>query len=414
MGITDDILNRKRTYEQLLAAAALINPQGVYHDTGWLMPDKLIDETVKAFWKEYVKDGNAMQAAIKTGTLDKIYSWSVNIPSSLYGKEYADRIVQEDDLLRIAIETPKIASLAGAGKYEEVRACIAKLHNNKPIVGNKTPDAADIGMAFIDMLTNPVKTMKIGIEGLDKCFGGLWRGIEFVICARPSSGKTALALQIARNVTRGGHKVIYFSLEMAATLLWARIACGFCEIPIRDMMAGNLDDEKKKQLIDATSKFMADYSGKLLIDDNSRTTTEYIWNTVAREQPDVIVVDHLGLLKDKGENEVKRLGWITERLKDIAKEFNLCAVVLAQLNRAIESRANKMPTLADLRDSGEIEQNADIVLGIERDEGMSGKPPIVLNADLGVLKFRDGQASAVIHTRFNRLTQWFESVNKLP
>ncbi len=413
MGITDEIIKRKRAHEQLLAAAALVNPEGVYHDTGWLQIEKITDETVRTFWREYLVDGNAIQAAIKTGTLDKIYQWSVTMPSSLHGKEYADRIIQENDLLTVAIETPKIAMLAGEGKYEDVRAAISALNDSKPILGNKTPDAADIGIEFIEMLTHPEKPILTGIDGMDRCFGGLWRAIEFIICARPSAGKTALGLQIARNVTKR-NKVIFFSLEMKATLLWARMACGLCEINIRDMMADNLALDDKQRLLDATSTLMGMYSGKFLIDDSTSTTTEHIWNVVAREKPDVIVVDHLSLIKDIADNEVKRLGLITQRIKAIAKEFNLCAIVLSQLNRALEARAEKMPMLYDLRDSGEIEQNADIVLGIEKSEEMSSHPSRIIPVNFGVLKFRDGMAGAKIETRFDRLAQWFESVNRLP
>ncbi len=413
MGITDEIIKRKRAHEQLLAAAALVNP-GVFHEVGWLQPERITDETVKTFWKEYVKDGDAMQAAIRTNTLDKIFQWSATMPSSLYGKDYADKIIQEDDLLTIAIETPKIAMLAGSGKYEEARAGIARLNENKPITGTNTPDAAEVGLQFIDFLTHPQKPILTGIEGLDRCLGGLWRAVEIVICARPSAGKTALGLQIARNAAISGHKVVFFSVEMKATLLWARIACGYCEISIRDMMSGSLASEDKQRLLDATSMFMSKYSGRLLIEDGSRTTTERIWNVVAKEKPDVIIVDHLALVKDTADNEVKRLGIITERIKGIAKEFNLCSIVLSQLNRAVEARVDKMPMLSDLRDSGEIEQNADIVIGIHKENIMTEKPPRVIPVDIGILKFRDGEASAIVHTRFDRLAQWFESVNKLP
>ena len=129
-----------------------------------------------------------------------------------------------------------------------------------------------------------------------------------------------------------------------------------------------MSDNEKQTLKDKASELMEVYRDNLVIDDRTDHTTDSIWHVVVSEQPDLVIVDHLRLLndKDRWRSEVKRQGYISQRLKEIAKEFNCHMMVLAQLNRALENRPDKSPTLSDLRDSGEIEENADLVLGLHR------------------------------------------------
>jgi len=123
-----------------------------------------------------------------------------------------------------------------------------------------------------------------------------------------------------------------------------------------------------------------------------------------------VIVDHLRLLKDKDQwrSEVKRQGHITQRLKDIAKEFNCHMMVLAQLNRGVESRNDKSPTLSDLRDSGEIEENADLVLGLHRPDYYDKEDnPVISSTELITLKFRNGPRVR-FELSFNKIRQKLE------
>jgi replicative DNA helicase len=129
---------------------------------------------------------------------------------------------------------------------------------------------------------------------------------------------------------------------------------------------------------------------------------------VDRYKPDVVIVDHLRLIGDRDESEVKRLGMATQELKNIAKECNCAVLCLAQLNRKTEDRDDKRPQLADLRDSGQIEENADVVLMMYREdyyEPLAKQPNVP--TELLVRKFRDDILSQQINLYFNTAQQWF-------
>jgi replicative DNA helicase len=180
---------------------------------------------------------------------------------------------------------------------------------------------------------------------------------------------------------------------------------------ISDRGAPEKRELQLQQLIKENTKLMETYSDYLWIDDATPKTTSDIWKIVAAHQPDVLIVDHLRLLADKiKESEVKRLGIITWSLKQIAKEFNLAVIALAQLNRSLESRLEKRPTLADLRDSGEIEENGDIIIGLHRENHdlQAVKTP----CEAIILKFRDGPSDLRIHMEFDGLRQWFDVVDR--
>ena len=147
-----------------------------------------------------------------------------------------------------------------------------------------------------------------------------------------------------------------------------------------------------------------------MIEDQPQTT-DTIWQKISNLRPDLVVVDHIRYLKDKGgrdEKEVKRLGYITERLHDMAKAFNLPILALAQLNRSLEGRTEKCPTLADLRDSGEIEENADLVLMMHSEDYYKKIKPLVRNTEVWVEKFRNGPQHTCINLRYDLKRQWFD------
>jgi replicative DNA helicase len=147
-----------------------------------------------------------------------------------------------------------------------------------------------------------------------------------------------------------------------------------------------------------------------LIDDKPQTI-EGIWQIVANAKPDLVVVDHLRLVSADAQNEVIRLGIITQRLKEIAKKFHCAVLLLAQLNRKVENESDKRPQLADLRDSGQIEENADNVLMIYRenyydnDKQTNGKQS---DTEVLIRKFRDDVLNQKIELKFDTAAQWFE------
>ena len=273
----------------------------------------------------------------------------------------------------------------------------------------ETANLGDVGTRFNALVDAGQRCIETGIPPLDVMIGGLERQTEVVLSARPSMGKTALGLQIARNVAASGKKVIFFSLEMSAVSLWARVACPLASVSWRDVLANKLSLERQKYLKEKSQEMVDRLRNNLVIVD-TRQTTESIWRMVSQAHPDLVVVDHLRFVKDTGENENKRQGKICETLHDLAKAYDLAVLLLVQLNRGVEGQSDKRPQLKDLRDSGEIEETADSVLMIYRESYYNtlGNQPANDPTEIWIRKFRNGPAGGMVNLLFNKQAEWFE------
>ncbi|MCR6671461.1 DnaB-like helicase C-terminal domain-containing protein [Devosia ginsengisoli] len=219
-----------------------------------------------------------------------------------------------------------------------------------------------------------------GIIDLDRATGGLQRRDLILIGARPSMGKTTLGTSIARHAAASGVGVGIFSLEMDSAKLAARMVSDLAHaerthIPYMDMIAGHLTDEQEEAAALALEK----YSGlPILLDDASGLTIAEIrakTETMIDEAQDrgaplgLLIIDHLGKVKPSARyagNRNNEIGEITDGLKALAREYDLAVVLLSQLSRQVEARDDKRPLLSDLRDSGNIEQDADAVMFLHR------------------------------------------------
>ena len=412
------VLARIREYEEYFAAYVWREPELALAECGWLDPGKIHDPQIRQFWIEVISTKDSSTAALKSGLHEDLFRWAncaLEEPFGTHALTFARRIQEESYLLDVSRRLTEMAIAIGQGDIEKIQRLSRENIDGLPLAEEKLPTAVDVGLQFIGNLEDAKVTIPTHIIPLDNAMGGLWRGTELVICSRPSIGKTALSWQIARNIASAKQNVLFISLEMSSNNLWARAVCGAAGIPYRDVISNRLEPEdrerKVKQLISENTKLIEKYGDYLLIDDKTPKTTADIWKLAAAHRPDVILVDHLRLLADTTrETETKRLGVITWNLKQIAKEFNLAMVTLAQLNRALESRAEKRPTLADLRDSGEIEENGDIVIGLHREniDLQVQKMP----CEAIILKFRDGPSAIRVHMEFDGLRQWFDAVDK--
>lgn len=272
----------------------------------------------------------------------------------------------------------------------------------------KMLDAPAVAGEFIELLHNlEGRSIPTYIAPLDHCVGGLERQTLTVLGARPSMGKTSLAWQIARNVAASGKGVCFFSLEMSAASLWARAACGMSAIRWRDVRAGQVTPDQLCQ-IETNSQILAERYGQTLRVSDGGFTSAAIWQTCAYHAPDLVVVDHVRLVKDRNESEIKRLGSITESLKDLSKVMNCAVLCLVQLSRNLEKRDNKRPELSDIRDSGEIEENADLVLMLYRADYYDDRPTAQSETEVLVRKFRDDVLSQKATLSYDLARQWFD------
>lgn len=416
--LSDRIIDRAKEAEELFAVYVWREPDLALAECGWLDPKMIRDERIRQFWTEVINTKNSSGAFLKSGPHEDLYHWSMKLidePFSTNELTVAKRIQEESYLLDVSHRLPEIAKATSNGDIEKVQRLSRLNVESLPISEASIPTSVDVGFEFISTLEDARVTIPTHIVPLDNALGGLWRGTELVICSRPSVGKTALSWQIARNIASARQNVLFISLEMSSNNLWARAVCGAAGIPYRDVISNRLEPEdrerKVKQLISENTKLIEKYGDYLLIDDKTPKTTADIWRLAAAHRPDVIIIDHLRLLADTTrESETKRLGVITWNLKQIGKQFNLAMVALAQLNRGLESRSDKRPTLADLRDSGEIEENGDIVIGLHREDIALQVQKMPCEAI--ILKFRDGPSAIRVHMEFDGLKQWFDSVDK--
>lgn len=229
-----------------------------------------------------------------------------------------------------------------------------------------------------------------GFADLDRMTSGLRPGQLIIIAARPGEGKTTLAGNIAEHVAvRLGQPVLFFSLEMTASELTDRFISSLSGIPLATILSGNGVDQAFQAAINRLS------DAPLQIDDTGALHIQQIraraLRAKRRDGLALVVVDYLQLVRAKAERRHEEVATISRSLKALAKELNVPVIALSQLNRANESRTDKRPTLADLRESGQIEQDADIVALIYRDAQLLDGLSVVELA-----KHRNGPTDRVI------------------
>lgn len=263
--------------------------------------------------------------------------------------------------------------------------------------------------------------LQTGYPDLDRLLGGLRKGEVTIIAARPSVGKTALGECISEYIADAGKFVVFASVEMTRTQLLARRAARVGDLPAKSLLRGNLpekeDDPHFWKSLDGALKRL-EHSGIWII-DNPAATTGSLRADISRarlrkgKEPDLIVIDYLQLLKDFAgrENDNSRVEFISSQVKSLAREFNCPVLCLSQLSRQVEYRKNKMPKLSDLRGSGAIEQDADIVVLMQREPNDDGVRDV--RTKLGVAKNRNGE-TGICHLLFRPTYVEFASITEEP
>jgi len=226
--------------------------------------------------------------------------------------------------------------------------------------------------------SDEVVGLKTGLNDFDKKIGGLHKSDLIIIAGRPSMGKTAFATNIASNIcnkkiNNKKTNVLFFSLEMSSEQLATRILSEISQISSEGIRTGNLSKTDFEKIIKASEKLK---ELSLFIDDSPALTISSIRTRSRRlkrkHELDLIIIDYLQLIsgesKNLNDNRVKEISDITRGLKAIAKELNIPVIALSQLSRKVEEREEKRPQLADLRESGSIEQDADLVVFLYREE----------------------------------------------
>lgn len=252
-----------------------------------------------------------------------------------------------------------------------------------------------------------------GLRDLDDRLGGLHKSDLLIIAGRPSMGKTSLALNIAENVAIDKKlPVAVFSMEMASSQLTTRLIGSVGKVDQHKMRTGQLDDDDWEKLTDALGQLN---EAPIHIDEGSALNSYEVRARARRLQRQtgqlgLIVIDYIQLMAapsgKQGENRATEISEISRSLKALAKELNAPVVVLSQLNRSLEQRPDKRPVMSDLRESGAIEQDADVILFIYRDEVYNPESADKGLAEIIVAKQRNGPIGRVKLTFLGQYTRF--------
>lgn len=269
---------------------------------------------------------------------------------------------------------------------------------------------ADLAAEVITSIEDRVREgglvgLSSGFVGIDNLTNGFKPGELIIVAARPSMGKTTLALNIMENVMKKNKKILFFSIEMDGKSIGDRVCSSLSHVPLQKIIRGNLNDFEWHSLCDvirdiAGATFEVIDEGVLSPFDVESKVYEFSHH---HDGIDLVVIDYLQLMHVKGlksAGRVEEISAITRSLKGIAKKFKVPLIALSQLNRNLEGRPEKRPMMADLRDSGSIEQDADIILFIFREEVYNKDTTQQGVAEIILSKNRNG-ALGTIKANFN-------------
>lgn len=359
----------------------------------------------------------------KVGGLAYLGHLAKNTPSAANIIAYA-KIVRERSILRQLISVGN--DIAGSCYQTEGRKSEELLDNAEKLVFQIAEKGARGRRDFvsikdllvkavdkIDMLfqqDNPITGLPTGFSDFDDMTSGLQPADMVIVAGRPSMGKTTFAMNIAENVAiKTDMPVAIFSMEMPGEQLAMRLLSSLGRIDQHRVRTGKLDDDDWPRLTSAVGLLA---EAKMFIDDTPALTPNDLRaraRRLAREHGlGLIVIDYLQLMQVSGsrENRVNEISEISRSLKGLAKELNVPVIALSQLNRSLEQRPNKRPVMSDLRESGAIEQDADVIVFIYRDEVYNQDSPDKGTAEIIIGKQRNGPIGTVRLTFLGQYTRF--------
>jgi replicative DNA helicase len=341
------------------------------------------------------------------------------VPTS-YHVEYYARIVERTALLRQLIGAGgKIAAL-GYDEQDDLEATLDKAEATLFEVSQRrsTQDFMHIGQVidsyyeqinYIQEHRGEVVGVPTGFRDLDEITGGLQRSDLIILAARPSVGKTSCALSIAYNIATIHQATVgLFSLEMSREQLVQRLLSMDTKIDSHKLRTGDIREAELQRVMEAMGRLAA---VPIYIEDTPGLSVMEVRSKARRLQSqagvDLLIIDYLQLMQGRrSDNRVQEVSEISRGLKALARELNVPVVALSQLSRAVEGRTSHVPMLSDLRESGSIEQDADIVIFIYREELYDKETDKKGIAELHIAKHRNGPVG-VVPLRFEASTTRF-------
>ncbi|MGG7465822.1 MULTISPECIES: replicative DNA helicase [unclassified Plantibacter] len=364
---------------------------------------------------ELVKTGELSRA----GGADYLHTLTSLVPTAANAGYYA-RIVSERALLRRLVEAgTRIVQMGYAAEGEAVELVNTAQAEIYAVSGTQEVEdyvpLTEAVSAAIDEIEAAKHTdgsmtgVPTGFKELDELTNGLHPGQLIIVAARPAIGKSTLALDFARAASvHYGHPSIFFSLEMGRSEIAMRLMSAEASVPLQSMRKGTVDSRDWTTIAQVRGRIN---DAPLYIDDSPNMTLVEIRAKCRRLKQKVglkmVVIDYLQLLTSgkRVESRQQEVSEFSRALKLMAKELQVPVIALSQLNRGAEQRADKMPALSDLRESGSIEQDADMVVLLHRESAYEKDSPRAGEADLIIAKHRNGPTRTItvgFHGHFSR------------
>jgi len=332
---------------------------------------------------------------------------------------YAEIVASHAEVRRVQAAGREIACIDGAEPSAQaavlLTAAARPAQHSTQAVGDVLKEwyaSLEARLAHTGELTG----VPTGLSNLDVMTGGWQPGNLVLIAARPSMGKTAIALHTARAAAGNGHSVLIFTIEMTSAQLMARLVSSVSRISSDSLRTpANIEDEEWPQMTSAIAQIA---ELPIRFDESSTLTIDRLaakaYQAHAKSPVRVIVVDYLQLMTPpRAERNDIAVGEITRGLKALAKALGATVVLLSQLNRKCEERADKRPLMSDLRDSGAIEQDADVIVMLYRDEQYNPQSADKGCVEIIIRKQRDG-ATGTVPARADLRIGQFRPIDRLP
>lgn len=315
------------------------------------------------------------------------------------------KLLQKGDELRKAAHLPR--TISSTELIEQHMTSIQDIYKETNMQNKTTKKFGDVLDDLLAQMEEEekngtkAKIASSGFQGLDAVIHGLRPSELIILAARPSLGKTSLAMNICQHLATNADKpIIVFSLEMSAKQLMLRALSSASGVSFFDLSNNTVPSSKKTQLERAINELS---SGRnLYINDSGAIKINEICqlsHAHAREHGGIkaIMIDYIQLItpSERRETRTLELGDISSSLKSLAKDLEVPVIALSQLNRGVENRADKRPTLSDLRDSGAIEQDADLIMMLYRDEKEHNQNPLCCPIEVIITKHRNGPTGVV-------------------
>lgn len=422
--------------DAIIKVADIVNPEDFYQDKHRLIFEAMLDLYGKREPIDLLTLANRLtekEQLKEIGGRAYLVSLSNLVPTSSHVVNYAE-IVQKKATLRNLIKSASEITKMGYDEEEDVSSILDKAEQNLFAVSQGhqkqifVPITSILNETFerIDTIhkeKGKLRGVPTGFNDLDSLLAGLQKSDLIILAARPSVGKTTFALDIARNVaTKHKVPVGLFSLEMSKEQLVDRLLCAEANVDLWKMRTGRLSDKQEDDDFPRIGHAMGTLAeAPIFIDDYANANIMEIRTKARRLQMEhnlgLIVIDYLQLMegRTRTDNRVQEISEISRGLKQIAKELNVPILALSQLNRGVESRTPPIPKLSDLRESGSIEQDADIVMFIYREAVY--KKDLELDrknlAEIHIAKHRNGP-TGLIKLFFDEQKVTFRNLEKSP